>query len=115
MKEYYQLLEDGTIGMSTPFEDIAKDLGLNLVTENEIVYAWNGKRYFKGEEPAKPQEIINTEIDTGKVAIREAMIDKYTLRRIRKMANHTWTEADEEEYLNLDATVTGMIEEKFGS
>lgn len=114
MKEYYQLLEDGTIGMSTPFEDIAKDLGLDLVTENEIVYAWNGKRYFKGEEPERPAP-TKEEIDEQKAAMRVQLIDRYTLRRIRKIANHTWTEADEEEYLNLDATVTGIIEEKFGA
>jgi len=114
MTEYYQLLEDGTIGMSTPFEDVAKDLGLELTTDREIVYGWNGKRYFKGEEPAKPQEMIDAEIDAGKVAIREEMIDKYTIRRMRKMANHTWTDEDEAEYLALDAKVTGMIEEKYG-
>ena len=51
---YYELLEDNTIGMSTPFADVAASLGLTLTTEKEIVYAWNGKRYFKGEEPIQP-------------------------------------------------------------
>lgn len=58
---YYELLEDETIGRSTPFADVAADNGLTLTTENEIVYAWNGKRYFKGEEPEKPSSIYNDE------------------------------------------------------
>ena len=54
------------------------------------------------------------DIDKEKEKIRNEMIDKYTLRRIRKMANKTWTQEDEQEYLLLDAKVTGIIEEKFG-
>lgn len=53
-------------------------------------------------------------IDEEKEKIREALIDKQTLRRIRKMANKTWTYEDEQAYLLLDAKVTGIIEEKFG-
>ena len=56
MITYYELLEDNTIGRSTPFADVAQSLGLTLTTEEEIVYAWNGKRYFKGEEPPKPAQ-----------------------------------------------------------
>lgn len=54
MITYYELLEDGTIGNSTPFADVAADFGLTLTTDKEIVYAWNNKKYFKGEEPPKP-------------------------------------------------------------
>ena len=54
MITYYELLEDGTIGRSTPFADVASANGLTLTTEKEIVYAWNNKRYFKGKEPPKP-------------------------------------------------------------
>ena len=57
---------------------------------------------------------IAQNIDKEKEKIRNEMIDKYTLRRIRKMANKTWTQEDEQEYLLLDAKVTGIIEEKFG-
>ena len=53
MTTYYELLEDNTIGRSTPFPEVASQLGLTLTTEEEIVYAWNGKRYFKGNEPPK--------------------------------------------------------------
>ena len=55
MKTYYELLADGTIGRSTNSEKIAQELGLNLFSENEIVYGYDGKRYFKGEEPAAPE------------------------------------------------------------
>lgn len=51
---FYELLEDGTIGRSTPSEKVAKSLGLTLTTDKEIVYGYDGKRYFKGEEPLPP-------------------------------------------------------------
>ena len=53
---YYELLEDGTIGRSTPNEKIAKSLGLNLETDKEIVTSYNGKRYLQGEEPTQPEK-----------------------------------------------------------
>lgn len=52
---YYELLPDGTIGQSTTNEKIAKEIGLTLTTNKEIVYAYNGKRYFKGTEPVPPE------------------------------------------------------------
>lgn len=56
MKIYYELLQDGTIGRSTNSEKIAKELELSLVCEeDEIVYGYNGKRYFKGQEPITPE------------------------------------------------------------
>jgi len=54
MITYYELLEDNTIGRSTPFSDVASSLGLTLTTDKEIIYAWDGKRYIKGEEPIQP-------------------------------------------------------------
>ena len=66
MTIWYEELEDGAIGMNTPFEDVAKDLGLVHSTEKEIVLAWNGKYYFKGDEPEKPaptEEEINEYIE----------------------------------------------------
>ena len=48
---FYELLSDGTIGRSTPSQKVAQSLGLTLTTDREIVYGYNGKRYFKGDEP----------------------------------------------------------------
>ena len=52
---YYELLEDNTIGRSTPSKKVADILGLTLETDSEIVYGWDGKRYFEGDEPAAPE------------------------------------------------------------
>ncbi len=52
---FYELLSDNTIGCSTLNKRIAKSLGLTLETDKEIVYGYDGKRYFKGEEPAVPE------------------------------------------------------------
>lgn len=51
---FYELLEDGTIGRTTPSEKVAKSLGLTLQTDKDIVNCYNGKRYFKGQEPKEP-------------------------------------------------------------
>lgn len=55
MTIFYELLQDNTIGRSTPSEKVATSLGLTLTTDQEIVYGYDGKRYFKGEEPAAPE------------------------------------------------------------
>ena len=52
---FYELLPDGTIGCSTNDEKVAKLNNLNLKTDKKIVYGYNGKRYFKGEEPTPPE------------------------------------------------------------
>lgn len=51
---YYENLEDGTIGRSTNDAAAAAELGLELETDREIVYGYDGKRYFRGEEPTPP-------------------------------------------------------------
>ena len=48
---FYEILEDGTVGRSTNDEKIAELNNLTLVTDKEIIYGIDGKRYFKGEEP----------------------------------------------------------------
>ena len=52
---FYELLPDGTIGRSTNNKKIADQLKLVLETDTEIVYAGDGRRYLKGEEPAAPE------------------------------------------------------------
>ena len=70
-------------------------------------------RYFKivkNPEP-EPQQVTNEEIKQERELYRKMNIDSKTLERMRKMANNTWTEEDEQEYLALDAQVTQWIEE----
>lgn len=62
MKTYYELDVDGTIGRSTENEAVANELGLALETEREIVRAWDGKKYFAGEEPPAPARPKNYSI-----------------------------------------------------
>lgn len=51
------------------------------------------------------------DIKQMRIDYRHTHIDDQTLERNRKMANGTWTQEDEAEYLALDAEVTAYIEE----
>ena len=51
------------------------------------------------------------DIKQMRIAYRHEHIDNQTLERNRKIANGTWTEEAEQEYLALDAEVTAYIEE----
>jgi hypothetical protein len=51
------------------------------------------------------------EVDKMREDYRKEHIDSKTAMRSRKMANGTWTEEDEQAYLQLDAEVTAWIEE----
>ena len=62
MITYYEIIEGGTIGRSTNDAEIASELGLTLETEREIVYGYDGRRYFKGEEPTPPPRPKNYSI-----------------------------------------------------
>lgn len=53
------------------------------------------------------------DIDKARVQYRKQHIDNKTISRMRKQANGTWTEADEQAYLELDAEVTAYIEEHY--
>jgi len=61
------------------------------------------------EHPAPTYE----EIDQARIAYRKEHIDDKTIARMRKTANGTWTEEDEQAYLELDAEVTAYIEENY--
>lgn len=51
------------------------------------------------------------EVDKAREDYRKEHIDSKTAMRSRKMANGSWTEEDEQAYLELDAEVTAWIEE----
>lgn len=63
----------------------------------------------QNEHPAPTYE----EIDQARIAYRKEHIDDKTIARMRKTANGTWTDEDEQAYLELDAEVTAYIEEHF--
>ena len=65
-----------------------------------------------GYAPEKPAPTME-EVDRERIQYRKERIDDRTLARQRKQANGTWTEEDEQDYLELDAEVTAYIEEHF--
>ena len=52
--KYYEKREDGTIGVWTESAEVAESIGLTLTTERDFAYGYDGKLYFKGEEPVPP-------------------------------------------------------------
>jgi hypothetical protein len=64
----------------------------------------------KNPEPLPP---TYEEVDRMRVQYRKDHIDDKTIARMRKTANGTWTEEDEQAYLALDAEVTAYIESHF--
>ena len=86
--------------------DFYKSIGM---VETDVEKAYNGIWYVKGYAPQKPAP-TREEIDALRIAYRKENIDDKTIARMRKQANGTWTEADEAEYLALDAEVTIYIE-----
>ena len=83
---FYELLEDGTIGRSTPSQKVAQSLGLTLETDREIVYGHNGKRYFKGDEPV--YEPTDDEQRHNRAAAYQTEVDPITahIQRLRDEA-----------------------------
>ena len=51
------------------------------------------------------------DIDKARERYREEHIDTRTKARVRKMANGSWTDEDEQAYIALDTEVTAWIEE----
>ena len=72
MITYYELLNDGTIGSSTTNKVVADLFGLKLMTDKQIVYGKDNKRYFKDNLPSstKYQEYIS-EITTLKAMLAD--------------------------------------------
>lgn len=68
-------------------------------------------RYFQiGPEP-QPYVPTHEDIRRQREYYYQTHIDGKTTERSRRMANNTWTEEDEQEYLTLDAEITQWIEE----
>lgn len=76
----------------------------------EVDVSYDNRFYLKGYAPEKPASTWE-EIDKARIKYRKAHIDDKTIARMRKTANRTWTEQDEQDYLALDAEVTAWIEE----
>lgn len=95
---------DVGIGTNTAFYE---SIGM---TEMDVEQAYNGSWYVKGYAPEKPAPTYE-EIDKLRIQYRKEHIDDKTIARMRKTANGTWTEQDEQDYLALDAEVTAWIEE----
>lgn len=78
MKTYYEIIADGTIGRSTTKKEIAESLGLKLCTEREIVYGYDGRRYFKGTEPTPTPKPKKYEVASLFFWIRQYDLDHKT-------------------------------------
>ena len=70
------------------------------------------RKYKIVANPEPPAPTIE-DVDKQRIEYRHEHIDDKTLARMRKQANGTWTQEDEEAYLELDREVTAYIEEHF--
>lgn len=71
----------------------------------------DGVRRFEIFEKPSPTPPTHEDMRIQRIMYRHEHIDDKTLERNRKLANGSWTEEDEAEYLALDAEVTAYIEE----
>ena len=112
MLKYAKIINEETklceVGLGTNAE-FYKSIGMS---EMEVEKAYNGSWYVLGYAPEKPAPTYE-EIDQLRIEYRKEHIDDKTIARMRKTANGTWTEEDEQAYLELDAEVTAYIEEHY--
>lgn len=80
MVTYYEELEDGTIGKSTESYSVAKQIGLQLSTERAIVYGYDGRRYFAGEEPPRPADVADYDSAMEEYLMETRFARGYTTR-----------------------------------
>ena len=66
--------------------------------------------YYKVVKLPEPTPPTYDEVKEKRAEYRRKNIDDKTAERSRKMANGTWTDENEQEYLALDAEVTAYIE-----
>lgn len=110
---YYELLTDGTIGVSTDDSAIADELGLTLTTDREIVYGYNGKRYFKGEEPPRPLTFADYDNAMEAHLDAEKAERGYTKREpsdYRGSSNTRWAQDAEDWIAHRDAVMAYGLE-----
>lgn len=110
MKKYAKIINKKTkevqVGAGCP-DEYYIEIGMTLM---DVEQAYNTKWYVEGYAPQKPEPTYE-EIKQMRINYRREHIDDQTSERSRKMANGSWTEEDEQEYLALDAEVTAYIEE----
>lgn len=110
MLKYAKIINEETqeveVGLGTN-ENYYISIGMSKM---DVEQAYNGSWYLAGYCPEKPAPTYE-EIDQMRIAYRKEHIDDKTIARMRKTANGTWTEEDEQAYLALDAEVTAWIEE----
>lgn len=104
---YSQLKDEETKEYTVINQEKAKNLGWS---KHDLEVGYDGKFYLKGHTPEQPAPTYE-EIDQMRIKYRKDNIDDKTIARMRKTANGTWTEEDEQEYLALDAEVTAWINE----
>ena len=110
MLKYAKIINEKTkqcdvgVGTNTKFY---KSIGM---TEMDVEQAYDGAWYLEGYAPEKPAP-THDEIKEQRKAYRQEHIDDATAERSRRQANGTWTDEDEQAYLELDAEVTAWIEE----
>ena len=115
MKKYARIIDEETkevqVGVGCP-DEYYIEIGMTLM---DVEMAYNGNWYIQGYAPAEPVPPPPTKDDIKEMRkrYRQENIDDNTSERVRKMANGTWTEEDEQEYLKLDSEVTSYIEEHF--
>ena len=112
MRKYANIIDKKTkqcdVGLGTD-SAFYKSLGMK---EMDVEQSWDGSWYVAGYCPEKPTPTYE-EIDQLRIEYRKEHIDDKTIARMRKTANGTWTEEDEQAYLELDAEVTAYIEEHY--
>lgn len=102
-------LNEGTKEVKPINQIKAEEIGL---PDYDVEQGWDNKLYLKGYAPEKPAPTYE-KIDQLRIEYRKEHIDDKTIARMRKTANGTWTEEDEQAYLELDAEVTAYIEEHY--
>lgn len=108
MLKYAKIIKEET-------KEVSIALGSNPpedYTEMDVEQGYDGNWYVEGYAPEKPAPTYE-EIDQLREDYRKEHIDSKTAMRSRKMANGTWTDELEQEYLELDAKVTEYIEKRY--